>query len=280
MQPSPDGAPTSVSSHSATSEAAPDREAARRALTEEAAKLTQSTFYEVFQVEPTAPVNAIQQAFFELAKRWHPDRLPPQLSDLRALAEQTFARITEAHQTLVDSERRRRYDLSLQKGGDGDEQQQVMDVLAAAVAFQKAEVLLKKRSFAEAEAQARVALRLDPNQADYVALVAWIGALKTTDSVELLRHCRTLDNAVRRDGNNERIRFYRAQLLKRAGHPERAIEDFRWIAAHNPQHVDAQRELRLHTMRARRSPKSPPSSRPRTRHPPSRRSLIDKLLKR
>jgi curved DNA-binding protein CbpA len=249
----------------------------RRELEEEAAKLLGCGYYDMFQVSPDAPVDTIQRAFLELAKRWHPDRLPAESSDLRPLAEQTFARITEAHRTLVDLERRHHYDQALEKGGDGDEQQQVIDVLSAAMAFQKAEVLLKKRSYAEAEEQAREALRLDPDQADYAALVAWVEALKTTDSVELLRHCRTLDDAVRRNGNNERIRFYRAQLLKRAGQQERALEDFRWIAAHNPHNVDAQRELRLHSMRTRRSLRSPPSSRGA---PPSRRSIIDKLLKR
>jgi curved DNA-binding protein CbpA len=271
-------APSNPMPSDATGEGTANSPAARRELEEEAARLAKCTYYEAFQVAPNAPVETIQRAFFELAKRWHPDRLSPKLSELRPLAEQTFARITEAHQTLVDLKRRHHYDRALEKGGDGDEQQQVMDVLTAAMAFQKAEVLLKKRSYAEAEERAREALRLDPNQADYAALVAWIEALKTTDSVELLRHCRTLDDAVRRDSNNERIRFYRAQLLKRAGKQERALQDFRWIASHNPHHVDAQRELRLHLMRTRRSLRSPPSSRAGT--PPSRRSLIDKLLKR
>lgn len=257
----------------------PEHAQLRAELTELSASLAQLSMYELLGVPETAPAAAIGKAFLELAKKWHPDRLPKELSDLRLLTDQVFTRITEAHQTLSDADRRAEYDQGLLQRAGEDEQQKVMHVLRAATAFQKAEVLLKKRAYADAETEARQAVSLDPEQADYMALLAWIQAQRQTSPQDLERLIATLDSAVRRDENNERIRYYRAQLLKRAGLEDRAFADYRWIAEHNPRHVDAVREIRLHSMRHRRASTRPSS--PRVSAPPTtRRNLIDKLFKR
>jgi hypothetical protein len=38
-------------------------------------------------------------------------------------------------------------------------------------------------------------------------------------------------------------------VLKRAGHADKAIRDFKFVADADPRNVDAQRELRLYKMR-------------------------------
>ena len=71
--------------------------------------------------------------------------------------------------------RRKEYD-ELRKDGAGgaEEQEQVQRVLRAATAFQKAEVLMKRNNSAAALEEARKAVELDPSQADYIALLAWL----------------------------------------------------------------------------------------------------------
>lgn len=252
----------------------------RRALTDEAQRLADLNYYEILGVDPLASGDAIQSAFFHLAKRWHPDRLPAAVAELRPLAAQVFSRMNEAHQTLVDPERRRAYDDEIDRPTPDSEQQRVAEVLEAAMAFQRGEVLMKKRAYAEAEAEARRALALDPEQADYVALVAWLESHKTSDEQELNRLVGRLSNAVQRDSNNARIRKYRAQLLKRLGLDARAIQDFRWIAENDPRDVDAQRELRLYSMRHRQD--TPASGRPSgsSLSPMSMKDKLGKFFKR
>jgi curved DNA-binding protein CbpA len=252
----------------------------RQQLTEEAQRLAGLNHYEVLGVDRLASSDAIQAAFFGLAKKWHPDRLPASAGELRSLAGQVFARMTEARQVLTDSERRRAYDLSLDEPAPDLEQQRVAQVLEAAMAFQRAEVLMKKRAYPAAEAEARRALALDPEQADYVALVAWIESHKATDERELNRLIEALNSAVQRDSNNARIRHYRAQLLKRAGQDARSIADYRWIAEHDPRDVDAQRELRLYSMRHREAPST--SGRPggSSLTPTAMKNALGKLFKR
>src|SRR5689334_19991054 len=62
-------------------------------------------FYIVLGLERGASVNEIKRAYKRLARRFHPDINP---GDRMAAAQ--FRQIAEAYETLVDPERRRRYD--------------------------------------------------------------------------------------------------------------------------------------------------------------------------
>lgn len=224
----------------------------------ERARATGISYYQVLGVSIDAPAAQIQTAFFQLAKKWHPDRLGPEFDDMRAEATKVFARMSEAHQVLSDSRQRQEYDKVLESGGGAaDEQEKVQAVLRGTMAYQKAEILLKKNNFEAAEREARKAVEEDPDQADHVALLAWIRAQKPGADLEQL--LRTLSDAVRKEPNNQRIRWYRGQLYKRVGKDTRAINDFRTIIELNPNHLDASREIRLYEMRKTSSRPPTPS---------------------
>ena len=205
-------------------------------------------YYELLGVAADAIPSVIQAAFFQLAKKWHPDRLGPDLADVRELATRVFARMSEAHQILADPTRRTEYD-ELRKDGAGgaEEQEQVQRVIRAATAFQKAEVLMKRGNNVAALEEARKAVELDPTQADYIALLAWVESTQLNANVEEL--LARVEKAQRMEPNNTRIRWYRGSLLKRLGKNGKAIGDFRFIVENDARHVDAQREIRLYEMR-------------------------------
>ena len=212
--------------------------------------------------------SAIQAAFFQLAKKWHPDRLGPDLADVRDLATKVFARMSEANQILSDPTRRKEYDeLRKQGAGGAEEQEQVQRVLRAATAFQKAEVLMKRNNLLAALEEARKAVELDPSQADYIALLAWVESTQLNPNLdEILAR---IEKAQRIEPNNTRIRWYRGSILKRLGKNSRAIGDFRFIVENDPRHLDAQREIRLHEMRkaeqrrtGQKSPSDSPTAQP------------------
>ena len=97
---------------------------------------------------------------------------------------------------------------------------------------------------AEGEARAmRLALEDAPEEADHIALVAWLSAMKP--GADLTKQFRAVDRAAKAEPSNLRVRWYRGQLLKRLGKERLAQEDFRMIVEKDPRHVDAQRELRL-----------------------------------
>ncbi len=207
-----------------------------------------ATFYQLLGVAENADAAALRAAFFKLARRWHPDRLPPELEDLRPVVTKTFARMGEANQVLNDPVRRAEYDKARLSANDG-EQEKVIEILEAASAYQRAEIMLKRRDFAGAHAQAKLAYELDATQADHVALYAWLEAnQKPSAQDEMLK---LLDHAAELDAMNVRVLWHRGQLLKKMGKVMPAIRDFRAIVELKPNHVDAQRELRVYDMRRR-----------------------------
>ena len=233
----------------------------------ERAERTGESYYDVLGVGRDAAPDAIQGAFLQLAKRWHPDRLGPDYADMRDYATRVFARISEASQVLGDPERRKQYDeLLSQGGGAADEQEEVQRVVRAVAHFQRAQVLMKRNNLLAAEQEARQALEDDPSQADHVALVAWFDSQKAGADLEEI--VVRLTNAVNMEPENLRVRWYRGQLLKRLGHEKRALDDFRFIAERDARHVDAQRELRLFEMRKGKSGKTLPPEQRRTVSPP------------
>jgi curved DNA-binding protein CbpA len=238
--------------------------AAFKAEIRERAAHGNADYYELLGVEPDATPSVIQACFFQLAKKWHPDRLGPDLADVRELATKVFARMSEAHQILSDATRRQEYDeLRKDGGGSAEEQEQVQRVIRAATAFQKAEVLMRRNNSTAALEEARRAVELDPSQADYIALLAWIeSTLLNANLEEILAR---IEKAQRLEPNNVRIRWYRGSILKRLGKTGKAIGDFRFIVENDPRHVDAQREIRLYEMRKaemRRTGQKSPSDRP------------------
>lgn len=246
------------------------------------------THYEALGLPPDAPASAVQSAFFALAKKWHPDRLRPELADLKETATRVFARISQASQVLSDPTSRAAYDKSLAQGDASDEAEQVQRALRANAAFQKAEVYLKRGNLALAEKEALVAFTTDPSQADHVALHVWIQAQKP--SADLTDMAVQLEKAAKAEPNNLRVRWYRGQLLKRLGRAREAMQDFRFIVERDPRHTDAHREVRLYAMRRGNQPPSDPPGRPSQApsvEPPGGRTspspkpgLLNKLFKK
>lgn len=209
------------------------------------------SLYDVLGVDPDADTAVIRRAFFGLARQWHPDRLSPELARYRPVVTRAFAKMGEAHQLLTDPVRRSEYDAKLGAVPD-EEQAQVAEILGAASAFQRAEILVKKKHFAQALTEARAAHQGDPTQADYAALFAWLSAHEGGTLPEALE---LASQAVQREPENVRALWYRGQLLKRAGRDPAAMKDFKKILSLKPSHVEAARELRVFEMRRRSAPK-------------------------
>jgi len=202
-----------------------------------------------------ATQDEVETSFLELAKTWHPDRLPPELWPLRDSCSRVFARMSEARATLTDEEQRARYMGLLADGSGSPEMQEtVAKVVEAATNFQKAEVCFKRNDYAQAESLCRKAVEADATQPDYLALLAWLVALKpenqsperTRDAIQML------DRAIALSSKCEKAHFWRGMLNKRVGKADAAYRDFKRVVEMNPRNIDAAREVRLHRMRGGR----------------------------
>ena len=237
---------------------------ARRAeITARAGAVEKQDYFDILGVARDATTQEIQTTFFLLAKTWHPDRLPPALADVRDACSRVFARMSEAHQALSDPDKRAQYMRLMKEGGASpSEQDEIAAVVEAATSFQKAEVFLKRGDFKQAEVLVRRALELDPKQADYHALSAWLQSMKQENQGEPATRVQiaVLDGAIATNEKCERAYFYRGMLLKRIGDLTAAHRDFKRASELNPRNVDAQREVRLYTMRNEKSGTTSPGA--------------------
>lgn len=222
--------------------------ARRKEILDRAAAVEKEDYFAMLGVPREADTTAARTAYFDLARKWHPDKLPAELADVKTACATVFAKLTEAHQVLTDAKQRARYLNQLAEGAvSADDQAKVEVVLDAAMSFQKAEVCFKRHDFAQAEALCRHAVEADATQADYFAMLAWLEALKPVSQSKeaTLARIRELDHALALSDRCERAYFYRAQLHKRAGDDRAALADFKKARDLNPRNLDAQTEVRL-----------------------------------
>jgi tetratricopeptide (TPR) repeat protein len=247
-----------------------------REILQRAQTIDRADYFSMLDVARDATRDDIEGAFLDLAKKWHPDRLPPELAGARDACARVFSRMSEARAALVDDEARARYMKLLHEGsGSPETQETVQKVVDAATSFQKAEVCFKRNDLAQAEVLCRKALDLDPTQPDYHALLAWLEAMKPeSQSAERTLACiKMLDKAVSLSNRCEKAYFWRGMLYKRLGKTDQALKDFRRVADMNPRNIDAVREVRLHTMRAgSRASTPPPPAAGRQSNPGGRQS--------
>jgi curved DNA-binding protein CbpA len=71
------------------------------------------TYYEVLDVQPQAAASDLKTVYYQLARRYHPDRFRKSAAGLLPRIEAAFARITQAYDTLRDDQLRASYDTKI-----------------------------------------------------------------------------------------------------------------------------------------------------------------------
>jgi len=229
-------------------------EGLRRALE---AAMPQSRSHDLFErlgLPRTASREEVKSAYFQIAKKLHPDRFSaPALADLGPLVKDLFAAVNEAYEVLSDDRRRIDYlarsrpERSAAEGGG--------DASSAAVDIQKAEACLKTRDFARARGFYEAALRGDPRP-EYQ--VAYAHALLVDPSGDRSRARALAEAALEDPACTDRAAFVCGILARDEGDEAKAERMLRRALQANPRYVEADRELRA--LEARRGKKTPDKS--------------------
>ncbi|MEM1413329.1 MAG: DnaJ domain-containing protein [Myxococcota bacterium] len=217
-----------------------------------AESIDRQTYYAMLDVPMSATASDIQKAYFQKVKTWHPDRLPKELEPLRRHAETIFHHLTEAQKTLSDETLSADYRKRVQDGGGTPESdRRIALVLDAAMEFQKAEVLLRRKDWNRAETYVDHVLEMMPDEADYLAAKAEIMFRKSGPSG---MHAQGMNDLLARalDGNpeHERALMVKAEIALRLGRHREALRLYEQVAERNPKNIDAVRQVRLARMRA------------------------------
>lgn len=234
------------------------------AIVHKASAMDKQNYFEMLGIPTDAGATRARDAYFELAKKWHPDRLAPELAPLVPTAQVIFRTLSEAHDTLANDEKRAQYIRIVKDGGGTPEaDRKMMAILEAAMEFQKAEVLMKRRDFEGALALVKTALALNDEDPDYHGTYGWLlFQIHQGPDAPISEILASLEKALRQNEKNDRTHFYKGMVLKRIGRGDEALRHFKTASDLNPRNTDAVREVRIASMRGKNPTPAAPSLRP------------------
>lgn len=238
---------TDSSSRMAAAQVAPalgPAELGASAIAARASTIENEDYFFALGLADNASEEAARAAYFRLAKLWHPDRLPTELAPFRSEVQKIFDHLATAHRVLTDKEERRTWLATRKRIGAPREKKEVMKDIDRALQRSEWEALglLGGELLAE-----------NPNDIDGLAFSGFATACGgEAPEADLRAGLATLDGAIKRDCHSERTFHYRGILQKRLGNLAGAFRDFTRAVQLDPKHVDAQRELRILEMRARK----------------------------
>jgi curved DNA-binding protein CbpA len=202
------------------------------------------TLFQVLGVAEGASVEAVRAAFMRLAKTWHPDRVPVDFLPIQNDVAKVFAHMTRAHQTLCDADARRRYEATLTSTTKVRPRTEVM---------REVEHNLKRRDFDHVAYLCQELIDLDHEDTEALAIQAWASVRGGEASEDELRAALAkMDKAVNTDRTDDQAVYYRGQVHKRLNNVPAAFRDFARAVQLNPKNIEAEREVRLFAMRARK----------------------------
>lgn len=220
------------------------------------AAIDHENYFEMLGVPRDAPASAVQKAYFHLVKRWHPDRVPGELAELRPHVEAVFRHLTRAQEVLSDDEARGPYLASVQDGGGTPAaERKLAGIIQAAVDFRKVEVMVRRRELAEALALLDRILAVTDDDPDYHATRGWIVFQQgPSDASTRPLALASLERAIALNPKHDKAHYYKGMVLDRAGRSAEAVECFRRAAELNPKNIEAVRMVRLAEMRGSDAP--------------------------
>ncbi len=134
------------------------------------AAMPQKNFYQLLDVARSATEEDIKKAYFQMARRFHPDRFDRKASaDYKGQIDEVFDAITNAYRVLSNKEKRAAYDSGAQTG----EQEEAQDsVKKAEIKFRQGKTLFGTDRFDDAVTYLEEAVRFRRDKADYWLLLA------------------------------------------------------------------------------------------------------------
>jgi curved DNA-binding protein CbpA len=213
-----------------------------------AGQLKGQSHFQVLGITESADSSAVKLAYFKLAKSYHPDTVPPDAPpEMTKLKADIFSAVGEAYRVLGDDTSRANYAEEL-KGGAVGEKVDVATLLAAEDTFQKATILVNARRFPEALKALEEAVKLNPDEGEFYAWRGYARFFTNSDKTKAKREAQDdLKKALSMNSNCAPAHYFLGHIAKLTGDNSAALTHFKKTVELAPNHVDAQREIRLMT---------------------------------
>jgi curved DNA-binding protein CbpA len=212
--------------------------------------------FAILGVTKTTPASQMQAAYFELAKKLHPDKLRAEGASSDR-AETVFAVVNQAFAVLSNPAKRAEYERKLEKGdGDAEAEAAARRILAAEEAFVLGEMALKRGGWADAARDFGKAVELNPDEGVHHAYYAWATWCATSDKDAVAKEVRSgLRTAIRLSPKSADAYFFRGQIAKQQDQMDTAVDCFEKVLELDPKHHQAATELRLLRARSEKADK-------------------------
>jgi tetratricopeptide (TPR) repeat protein len=204
-------------------------------------KSDREDYYQLLGLDNNAGVNEIKDAYFQYAKKYHPDRLSSAPDpDIKEKANFVFAEINKAYETLSNPDKKREYDTKGYKEGSSQETIHENMVEKARLMYRKAKVLYLQKQFWEASSLMDEAVTLDSYKASYFLL---LGMCQMNLPALRRRAADNLQKAIDLEQWNVEAITALGILFQTEKQPKRAEGFFRKALSINPDHSLARKKL-------------------------------------
>ncbi|MFY0564350.1 J domain-containing protein [Archangium lansingense] len=217
------------------------------ALRELAEKLKEQNHFERLGLGADTNGPAVKIAYFKMAKQYHPDTLPPGAPpELEKLKADIFAYIGDAYRTLSDDKGRAAYLEDLKTGGSQPAQVDVEAILKSEELFRKAGHYIKARKFADAAKLLDEAIQLNPEEPEFYAWRGYARFFTFEDKkAGYTEAYRDIQACLKQNEKVASAHYFLGVIAKLCGDNSGALKHFQKTVEIQPNHIDAQREIRM-----------------------------------
>ncbi|WP_375770864.1 DnaJ domain-containing protein [Archangium gephyra] len=217
------------------------------ALRELAAKMKEQNHFERLNLGADTNGPAVKIAYFKLAKQYHPDTLPPGAPpELEKLKADIFGYIGDAYRALSDDKSRAAYIEELKTGGSKPSQVDVEAILKSEELFRKAGLYIKARKFADAAKLLDEAIQLNPEEPEFYAWRGYARFFTFEDKkVGYNEAYKDIQLCLKQNDKVASGHYFLGVIAKLCGDNHGALKHFQKTVEVQPNHIDAQREIRM-----------------------------------
>jgi curved DNA-binding protein CbpA len=201
--------------------------------------MPQKNFYQLLEVPRTASEEDVKKAYFQMARRFHPDRFDRRsAAEYKGQIDEVFDAITNAYRVLSNKDKRAAYDSGAETGAQEQEGQD--SVKRAEIKFRQGKTLFGMDRFDDAVALLEEAVRLRRDKADYYLLLA----MAESRVPSYVRKAETdFLKAINLEPWNPEGYVGLGVLYKTEGLQTKAIRQFEKALEADPEHAKARQEL-------------------------------------
>lgn len=210
-------------------------------------RLDKLDHFEVLGLTKTATLQEIQDNYFALAKKYHPDRLKNSPSIKVKDAERFFTRVTEAYNILSNPTSRKEYEHNISQNV-ADHEKLLGRILESEKLFTEGMNFLNKNVFKEAAEKFWQAIQLYDQEPEYYVKLGWASfrqGVKDGISTKIADAKKILQDSFGKKYHMADVSYYLGMISKHENNNDQAMKYFRSCLNEDPNYALASSELRL-----------------------------------